>query len=158
MKTFWCSGELVPLPLWSRWFESHNLQKSIAVLRAPDFFFKLLRPGLRPLFLCTKRQKGRLERTAKPQAQGSIPAAAAGRPDRDDTATGPVGAGALDGRKWSPEAKNGHAGCRKGRLDGRSESDPWEQNNTMRSHGTFLHFQIDFTGFASGAAPPKTVP
>jgi hypothetical protein len=82
----------------------------------------------------------------------------AGRPDRDDTATEPVGAGALDGRKWFLEAQNGHAGCQKGRLDGRTESDASEQNNTMRSHGTFLHFQIDFTGFASGAAPPKTVP
>ncbi len=159
MKTFWYSGEWVILPSWSRGFESHNLQKSIAVLRVPDFVFKLLSPRLRPLFLCTKRQKGRLERTAKPRAQGSISAAAAGRPDRDDTE--PVGAGALDGRKRSREAKNGHAGCQKGPIDGRAESDPSEQNNnTMRSHGTFLHFQIDFTGFkfASVAAPPKTVP
>ena len=158
MKTFWCSGELLLLPLRSRGFESRILQKSSAVLRAPDFFFQVAAPRAPSFCLCTKRQKGRLERTAKPQAQGSIPAAAAGRPNRDDTATEPVGAGALDGRKWSPEAKNWHAGCRKGRLDGRAESDPWEQNNTMRSRGTFLHFQIDFTGFASGAAPPKTVP
>ena len=118
---------------WVRVSQSAEINCSFACAR---LFFKLL---LRPLFLCTKRQKGRLERTAKPQAQGSIPAAAAGRPDRDDTATEPVGAGALDGRKWSPEAKNGHAGCQKGRLDGRAESDPSEQNNTMRSHGTF-HF------------------
>ncbi len=111
----------------------------------------LLRPRLRPLFLCAKRQKGRLEKTAKPRAHGSIPAAAAGKPDRDDTATEPVGAGALDGRKWSPEAQNGHAGCQKGRLDGRTESNASEKNNTMCSNGTFLHFQIDFTGFARGA-------
>ncbi len=126
----------------------------------------LLRTGPRPgahFSLCAKRQKGRLERTAESRAHGSIPAAAAGRPDRDDTATElePVGAGALDGRNWSPEAQNGHAGCQKGRLDGctdSTESDTSEQDNTMRSHGIILHFQIDFTGFANGAAPPKTVP
>ena len=46
--------------------------------------------------------------------------------------------------KWSPEAKNGHAGCQKGRLDGRTESDPLasEKNNTMSSHGAFLHFKL----------------
>ena len=75
-----------------------------------------------------------------------------------DTATTPIGAGALHGRKWSPEAKHGQACCQKGRLDGRTESDPSEQKTTMRSHGAFLHFQIDFIGFVSGAAPPKTAP
>ena len=49
-------------------------------------------------------------------------------------------------------ASNGDAGCQKGSLDGRTESDPSEQNNTMRSHGAFLNFQIEYTGFASGAA------
>jgi hypothetical protein len=76
----------------------------------------------------------------------------------DDTATEPAGAGPWHCRKWSHEAKNGHAGCQMGRLDGRTESDPSEQNDTMRSYGTFLHFDIAFTGFASRAAPPKTVP
>jgi len=71
--------------------------------------------------------------------------------------TAPVGAGAWHGRKRSPEAQNGHPGCQKGRLDGRIGSDPSDQNDTMRSHGTFLHLHIAFTGFASGAAPPKTV-
>ena len=75
-----------------------------------------------------------------------------------ENAAAPVGAGAWHGRKWSPEAEHGHSGCQKGRLDGHTESDPSEENNTMRLHGAVLHFQIDFTGFASGAAPPKTVP
>ena len=61
---------------------------------------------------------------AKPLVHGSTPAAMAGWPDSDDTATAPVGAGALHGLKWSHEAKNGHAGCQKGRLDGCTESDP----------------------------------
>ncbi len=45
----------------------------------------------------------------------------------NDTATAPVGAGPWHGRKWSPEAKNGHVGCQKGRLDGHTESDPREK-------------------------------
>ena len=82
------------------------------------------------LLFCAKRQKGSLERTAKTLAHDSIPAAAAGRPDGDDTSAAPVGAGAWHCRKWSPEAKNGQAGCQKGRLDGCTESDPSEQTNT----------------------------
>ena len=83
---------------------------------------------------------------AKLLADGSIPAAAAGQQDSDNTAAAPVGAGAIHGRKWSPEALNRHSGCQKGGLDGCTESDPSEQNNTMHSHGAFLHFQIDVTG------------
>jgi hypothetical protein len=75
-----------------------------------------------------------------------------------DTAAAPAGAGPWHCQKWSHEAKNGHAGCQRDRLDGRTESDPSEQNDTMRSHGTFLQFDIDFTGFASRAAQPKIVP
>ena len=39
-------------------------------------------------------------------------------------------------------------------------ADPCGVHNTMSSHGafTFLHFQIDFTGVASGVAPPETAP
>jgi hypothetical protein len=82
-----------------------------------------------------------------------------GRPagQTKDTVTVPVGAGPWHGRKWSPEAKHGHVGCQKSCLDGSTESDPSEQNDTMRSHGTFLHFHIAFTDFSSCAAPPKTV-
>ena len=113
-------------------------------------------PGAHFIF-GAKRQKGHLERIAKARAHDSIPVAAAGRPDGDDTAAAPVGSGAWHCRKWSPEAKsaakNGQASCQKGHLDGCTESDSSEQNNAMRSHGA----QIDFTGFASGAAPPKTV-
>ena len=49
----------------------------------------MLRPGSPPgahFVLCAKRQKGRLERTAKPRAHGSMPAAAAGRLESDDDA------------------------------------------------------------------------
>ena len=48
-----------------------------------------------------------------------------------DTATAPIEAGAWHGQKWSPEAKNGQACCQTGPLDGRTESGPSEQNNTM---------------------------
>ena len=99
-----------------------------------------------------------VKRTAKPRAHDSTPVAAAGRPDGEDTAAAPVGAGAWHGRKRCHEAKNRQACCQKGPLDGRTVSDPSEHNNTMRSHGAFLHFQIAVTGFASGAAPPETVP
>ena len=44
-------------------------------------------------------------RTAKPRAHSSIPAAAAGRLDYDDTAAAPVRAGTWHGRKWSPARK-----------------------------------------------------
>jgi hypothetical protein len=37
----------------------------------------LLHPALGEFFLCAKRQKGRLERNAKPLAHGIIPAATA---------------------------------------------------------------------------------
>ena len=59
-----------------------------------------------------------------------------------DDAAAPVGAGAWHGRKWSPEAKNGQACCQQGSLDVRAEAGPTEQNNIMRSHGTFLHFAV----------------
>lgn len=39
------------------------------------------------------------------------------------------------------------------RLDCCTQSDPSLQNNMMHSHRPFLHFQIVFTGFASGEAP-----
>jgi hypothetical protein len=106
--------------LWVRVSQFADSLSSFACV--PDCFAAPRAQGS-TYFLCAKRQKGRLERTAKPRAHGSIPAAAAGRPDRDDTATAgePVGGGALDGQKWSPEAQTGHAGCQKGRLDGRTE-------------------------------------
>ena len=59
-----------------------------------------------------------------------------------DNAAAPVGAGAWHGRKWSLEAKNGQACCQQGSLDVRAEAGPTEQNNIMRSHGTFLHFAV----------------
>ena len=59
-----------------------------------------------------------------------------------ENAAAPVGAGAGHGQKWSPEAKNEQACCQQGPLDGRTEAGPTEQNNIMRSHGTFLHFAV----------------
>ena len=59
-----------------------------------------------------------------------------------ENAAAPVGAGAWHGQKWSPEAKNEQACCQQGPLDGRTEAGPTEQNNIMRSHGTFLHFAV----------------
>ena len=99
------------------------------------------------------------------RAHGSIPAAAplrqVGRTaialqPHPSPATPGRRRGAWHGRKCPPEAKRGHSGCHKGRQGGRTESDPSEQNNTMRSHGTFLHLIL--SSFAIGAAPPKTVP
>ncbi len=105
-------------------------------------------PG-RTLF--AKRQKGNLERIVKPRAHTSIPAAAAGRPGSDDTATAPVRAGSSQGGKWSPEAKDGHPGCQKGRLDGRAQSQTHRSKTIPRAHmEPLLHFQIAFTGFAIG--------
>jgi hypothetical protein len=118
----------------------------------------LLRPGPpAPFFLCAKRQKGRLERNAE-QASGPLHHSSGGGRLAGQTNGTATGAGPWHCQRWSHEAKNGHSGCQRGRLDGRTESDPSEQNDTMRSHGTFLHFDLPFTGFASRAAPPKTVP
>ncbi len=120
---------------WRRgWFESRNLQIHMAVLRVTSIFCCAQGPRQgRTFILCGKRHKGKLERTTKSRAHGSITAAAAGLHGRDDTATEPVGAGALDGRKWSYEAQNGHAGSQTVRLDGlNTKSDPSDQNYTMR--------------------------
>ena len=113
---------------------------------------------VRSIFLMRQAPDG----SSREERQASGPwhhPSGSGRPARQtkDTATASVGAGPWHGQKWSPEAENGHAGCQKGRLDRSTESHPSEQNDTMRSHGTFLHLHIAFTGFASGAAPPKTV-
>jgi hypothetical protein len=115
-------------------------------------------PARGAFVLCAKRQKGSLERTAKPQAHGSIPVAEAGRPDSNDTASATVGAGSWHCRKRSPEVKNGHACCQKGRLDGHTESDTSEQNNSIRSYGTFLHFQIACSGFCEWRGAAKNSP
>jgi hypothetical protein len=53
------------------------------------------------------------------------------------------------GRFYAPKRQ-------KGSLE--RNANPRAHGIFMRSHGTFLHFQNAFTGFASSAAPPETVP
>ena len=112
------------------------------------------RPG-RTLFLCVKRRKGRLEVTAKLRAMAaSHRLRQAGR--RAMTLLQHLSA-RWHGRKWSHEAKNGDAGCQKGRIDTQSRTHR-SKNNTMCSHGTFLHFQIDFIWFCEWCSAAKNSP
>ncbi len=121
----------------------------------------LCRPSCSMILLFLMRQAPEGWSREERQASGPLHHSSGGcrlAGQTNDTATAPAGAGPWHCRKRSHEAKNGHADCQRGRLDGRTESDPSEQNDTMRSHGTFLHLDIAFSGFASRESPPKTVP
>ena len=142
-----------------RWFETQRLQACSAVL-CPQLF--LLRPGPPPRahsFFMRQAPEGSPRGDRQTSGHDSISSAAAGRPESDDTvtATASVGAEVWHGRKWSHEAKNGDAGCQKGRIDTQSRTH-WSKNNTMCSHGTFLHFQIDFIWFCEWCSAAKNSP
>ena len=73
-----------------------------------------------------------------------------------ENAAAPVGAGAWHGQKWSPEAKNElPAGSPRWAHRG------WP-NGAKQYHAITWNLSplcsLIFTGFVSGAAPPKTVP
>ena len=105
---------------------------------SPIVFAALRAPPRAHSFFMRQAPEGSPRGDRQTSGHDSISSAAAGRPESDDTvtATGSVGAEVWHGRKWSHEAKNGDAGCQKGRIDTQSRTHR-SKNNTMCSHGTF---------------------